>query len=58
LEPLNLHKNFLFMTSQKDSVLNVKTDQIVGIFDTARFKKDYPAKPTKINKEKKPILDL
>ncbi len=35
----------------KDTVLQVMTDQIAGIFDVPEFKKDYPAKDTKSNKE-------
>ena len=37
-----------------DTVLAVKTDDIPGIFDVPEFKKEYPAKPTKDTKEKKP----
>ncbi len=36
----------------KDTVLQVKTDQIVGIFDSPEFKKDYPVKETKKDKDK------
>src|SRR6185369_5365253 len=37
---------------EKDTVLSVKTDQIAGIFDLPEFKKDYPAKASKENKDK------
>ncbi|MBS1488129.1 MAG: S9 family peptidase [Bacteroidetes bacterium] len=37
----------------KDTVLQVKTDQIPGIADVPDFKKDYPAKDLKSDKEKK-----
>ena len=39
---------------KRDTVLVVKTDQIPGIFDAPEFLKDYPAKPAKGDKEKKP----
>jgi dipeptidyl aminopeptidase/acylaminoacyl peptidase len=39
---------------KRDTVLVVKTDQIPGIFDVPEFLKDYPAKPSKGDKEKKP----
>src|SRR5258706_6326934 len=35
----------------KDTVLQVKTDQISGIFDSPEFKKDYPAKESKSEKD-------
>jgi len=38
----------------KDTLLQVKTDQIDGIFDAPEFKKDYPAKETKSKKENLP----
>jgi len=37
----------------KDTLLQVKTDQIVGIFDSPEFKKNYPARTPKENKESK-----
>jgi dipeptidyl aminopeptidase/acylaminoacyl peptidase len=37
----------------KDTVLQVKTDQIAGIFDTPEYKKDYPVKASKENKDGK-----
>ncbi len=41
---------------EKDTVLNVKTDEIPGIFDATDFRKDYQAKTSKPEKgkEKKP----
>jgi len=41
----------------KDTLLQVKTDQIVGIFDSPEFKKDYPAKASKENKDNKDKKD-
>jgi dipeptidyl aminopeptidase/acylaminoacyl peptidase len=38
---------------EKDTALAVKTDQIAGIFDSPEFKKDYPAKTLKENKDSK-----
>ncbi len=37
----------------KDTVLAVKTDQITGIFESPEFKKDYPSKAAKPEKDKK-----
>ncbi len=38
----------------KDTVLQVKTDQIAGIFDSPEFKKEYPAKDVKLKKDNLP----
>ncbi|MBL7872876.1 MAG: S9 family peptidase [Cyclobacteriaceae bacterium] len=45
---------FFVYDIKRDTVLVVKTDQIPGIFDAPKFLKDYPAKPIKGEKEKKP----
>ncbi|MBX2899457.1 MAG: S9 family peptidase [Cyclobacteriaceae bacterium] len=38
----------------RDTVLQVKTDELPGISDNPEFKKDYPVKETKESKDKKP----
>jgi dipeptidyl aminopeptidase/acylaminoacyl peptidase len=51
--PQNTSELFIY-DLQKDTVFAVKTDEIEGIFDTPEYKKDYPTKPAKDSKEKKP----
>lgn len=55
--PQNTYEFYVYAIDQ-DTVLQVKTDDIPGIFDTPDYKKDYPAKPVKEEpkngKEKKP----
>ncbi len=46
-------QEFFVYDIQKDSVLQVKTDQIDGIFDSPEFKKDYPSKEKKSDNDKK-----
>lgn len=38
----------------RDTIVSVKVDELPGIFDSPEFKKDYPVKPAKDAKEKKP----
>jgi len=55
--PQNTYEFYVYSIDQ-DTVLQVKTDEIPGIFDAPDYKKDYPAKPakeeSKNGKEKKP----
>jgi dipeptidyl aminopeptidase/acylaminoacyl peptidase len=48
--PQSMQEFFVYDIAH-DTVLQVKTDQIAGIFDSPEFKKDYPSKPSK-DKEK------
>lgn len=45
-------QEFFIYDITKDTVLQVKTDQIPGITDSPEFKKDYPAKASKTDKGK------
>ncbi|MFZ5999917.1 MAG: prolyl oligopeptidase family serine peptidase [Bacteroidota bacterium] len=48
----NAHEFFVYDIS-RDTVLQVKTNDIPGIFDEPDYKKDYPAKKTDESKDKK-----
>jgi dipeptidyl aminopeptidase/acylaminoacyl peptidase len=45
--------DFFIYDIQRDTVLQVKTNDLPGIFDEPDYKKDYPVKPVKEDKDKK-----